>query len=362
MNTDTDTLWESIKGTTEERLRLNEALRDKERLVWLGRPAPKLCTVQRLLPIPFFTGFALFWASGLWLLTRDVFTGSVTLPMVLFLIPFFPVPFVVLSIGFSGLWEARQLRRSVYALTDHRALVLRKTLFGYKLSHWAANAYGDTLRRKDGSGDIVYETEERRAGRGGVHGFTELPDVESVVALLGTLAPTADEALPQDEEQPTSPKVTIIRAVFLGLVSLLLLGVAGILFSAGITESNTYLAVKGTITAVEKERHQSHGRHGSSSSTTYTPHYRYTVQNRVYKAKAPISSSTYSDCRVGDSISLIYPPDRPQDAIPDDFTSRWSLPSFLTFIGLGFGAGAVVPLIVARRKKKDGQALQPTDR
>lgn len=202
MNTDTDSLRKSIRSTDEERRRLNAAWGDKERLMWLGRPAPKLCTVQRLLPIPFFTGFALFWASGLWLVTRDVFTGSVTLPMVLFLIPFFPVPFVVLSIVFSGLWEARQLRRSVYALTDRRALVLRKTLFGYKLSHWAANAYGDTLCRKDGSGDIVYETEERRAGRGGVHGFTELPDVESVVALLGTLVPTANEALPRFSSPP----------------------------------------------------------------------------------------------------------------------------------------------------------------
>jgi hypothetical protein len=145
--------------------RLQSELQPGERLVWAGQPRPDLVSRQAWLLVPcgvVFTGFALFWmvtAGGMAAVAGGVNGGFGSL---FGCFPCFGIPFVLVGLFMltSPVWLRRQAHKTLYALTDRRAILFEPKWFRMATvrSYTAAGLSHLTRReRPDGSGDLVFE-------------------------------------------------------------------------------------------------------------------------------------------------------------------------------------------------------------
>jgi hypothetical protein len=98
------------------RQRLKESLFDDEQLLWVGQPVPEPWAS----PAGFFVFFGAFWVSSL--LYGLCSGGSPAMAFAL-------IPFT--GMLFAPLFNKWMQRRTIYALTNQRARVLRYTALGY---------------------------------------------------------------------------------------------------------------------------------------------------------------------------------------------------------------------------------------
>lgn len=110
--------------------------------------------------------------------------------------PLFGVPFALVGLGLmlSPVWLRRKLKRTGYALTNRRALLIEGGLFGSRLvKSYAPEDLSDLERveRANGSGDLVFErvatrvqSDDGRRVRTAPRGFLAIPDVRDVERLL----------------------------------------------------------------------------------------------------------------------------------------------------------------------------------
>ena len=185
MHPDSASLWESIRATDEQRHRINETLRDGERLLWLGRPKPgtgkQLATWGSLV---FAIVFYYFWLAMLWPFFSNV---NMQDPPWFDLLLFTAIALLPLSVIASLLPLLWAERCNVYAVTNRRAIALSRGLFRYRLKAWDAQDYLEITHDKNGTGNIVYEC--RQTGETTYReGLLDLPDVETVAALIGKAA------------------------------------------------------------------------------------------------------------------------------------------------------------------------------
>jgi hypothetical protein len=177
--------------------RVEEELESGERLLWTGQPRPGRFFLQSLPAFLFgipWTMFAVFWT----LLASGMFFGQ-DAPgpegpggqesMGLFAL--FGVPFILIGLGLlsSPFWAHRKAKRTVYAITEKRALIFEGGM-GTKVRSFAASALDSLERteRADGSGDIVFERQYYRGHKGGQRvrtiGFLGIRAVREVEQLL----------------------------------------------------------------------------------------------------------------------------------------------------------------------------------
>ncbi len=158
-------------------------------------------------------------------------------PQMLFF-PLFLLPFWLVGIGLavSPWWEQGLERRTVYVLTNTRAVVLKpstwkrqRTLKGYVL---VSDLIKEVVPRADGSGDIVFGYEERRSKNGIYYvpkGFLAVPQMERVLEMLRPLLPPAPEREEESESEP--PDRPSYVELVVGLV-FFIAGVAHVLYGA----------------------------------------------------------------------------------------------------------------------------------
>jgi hypothetical protein len=184
--------------------RVESELAQGERLVWVGQPLPGL---YRLRSIPmaiigiFFLGFSLLWLAltgGLAVVgagmagqadpAAGVGVGS-------FMGCFALVGLVPLAVGIglvtAPLWMGSMARKTVYALTDRRAIVFEPQLFRtVQVRSYTAAGLGAMSRveRGDGSGDLVFEEYTTRGSNNTTtttrRGFLAIPNVHQVEGLI----------------------------------------------------------------------------------------------------------------------------------------------------------------------------------
>ena len=99
-------------------------MRPHERLVWADRPTPSGRGTPALGRVAFgllFGGFAVFWTSAAWLMTRGVSSGAFGV-----FFPLFGVPFIAVGAGMvvAGIRSWREGGGTVYALSDQRVLII----------------------------------------------------------------------------------------------------------------------------------------------------------------------------------------------------------------------------------------------
>ena len=98
------------------RQKLQEHLPEDEKLLWVGQPVPEPWAS----PAGFFVLFGAFWVSAL---LYVICQGGIPV-MIFALIPF-------IGMLFAPLINKRMQQRTVYAVTNQRARVLRYTALGY---------------------------------------------------------------------------------------------------------------------------------------------------------------------------------------------------------------------------------------
>ena len=98
------------------RQKLQEHLPEDEKLLWVGQPVPEPWAS----PAGFFVFFGAFWVSALLYVLCSV--GSPAMAFAL-------IPFIGMLL--APLFNKWMQRRTVYALTNQRARVLRYTVLGY---------------------------------------------------------------------------------------------------------------------------------------------------------------------------------------------------------------------------------------
>jgi hypothetical protein len=175
-------------------------VRPGESVRWLDRPIParlaRSAWPMALFAIP-WTAFALFWIWGATHGTCDAPTPEARL------FPLFGVPFVLVGLGLfaSPLWVLRSARRTVYLVTDQRAVVLSA---GWRGSVSARSFEPEKLcdlrrtQRADGSGDLVFGEDVRSGSKGGTrtvpYGFLAVRNVREAEEYVRALARRAPRA------------------------------------------------------------------------------------------------------------------------------------------------------------------------
>src|SRR5947209_6334372 len=132
--------------------RVARDLAPEEKLIWVGQPRIDLSLRAAWFLVPmgiFFTGFALVW-----MLVAGLFTFGLLAPCGL--------PFIAIGIGLiaSPAWLRAMARRTIYALTDRRAIVWQPSWFGrVVVQSFTAAGLGQMTRleRPDGSGNLVFQ-------------------------------------------------------------------------------------------------------------------------------------------------------------------------------------------------------------
>jgi hypothetical protein len=184
-----------------QRDQVNAELQSGEQITWLDQPiAARLARTSLpavLFGIP-WTIFAIFWVV-------TAFKGvSQSHDSGLFqFFPLFGVPFILVGIGLlsSPYWAARSGRRTVYVLTDRRAIVLRTVFFGgLNVRSFEAATLTDLQRKqnRDGSGDLIFARDLHSTNRGTKYtldiGFVAVRDVQNVENLVRALAARSAES------------------------------------------------------------------------------------------------------------------------------------------------------------------------
>jgi len=155
-----------------------------ERLLWYGRPDPKRqlrgSLIVMLFGIP-WTAFALFWtgaASGL--IWSDEEFGWYSL------FGLFGVPFVLVGLGMltSPYWIYRNAQRTVYALSNRRAMIISGTP-ARKIQSFAGPDIDliERTERANGKGDVMFATITTNKNIQRI-GFTGINDARRVEQLL----------------------------------------------------------------------------------------------------------------------------------------------------------------------------------
>lgn len=165
-----------------------------ERVVWQSRPVPAWFTAASvtmfLLAIP-WTAFAVFWAWGAGTIGPSALPSGVST-----LFALFEIPFILIGIGMltSPIWFYRQSLKTVYVITDQRALSFVQGWWSLTVRSYSPAQLGSLTRREraDGSGDLMFERREWCDSDGDRRreelGFLRVPDVRQVEQLVTSLA------------------------------------------------------------------------------------------------------------------------------------------------------------------------------
>ncbi|MFO0829190.1 MAG: hypothetical protein U0572_13705 [Phycisphaerales bacterium] len=176
-------------------------LEPSERLLWMEQPIPRFFSGASLgaflFAIP-WTAFAIFWICGAaGFKVPDLSKGGASL------FPLFGLPFVLIGLAMlsTPIWAYRGMRRTIYVVTDRRAIVFeggRKTT----IRSFEPSRLKDVFRRekRDGSGDVVFEqgltTGPRGSSRSYDLGFLGVRDPRSVEQIVKKLSQQAVAPLP----------------------------------------------------------------------------------------------------------------------------------------------------------------------
>lgn len=173
--------------------KVKRELESGERILWMEQPIPRYFTAMStgafLFAIP-WTAFAVFWmcgASGFKM--PDFSKGGFSF------FPLFGLPFFLIGIGMlsSPLWSYRKAFKTVYVITDRRAITFdagwTTTIRSYPPDR-LQNIH--RKEKRDGSGDVVLGQRVWSGSEGGQQsqdlGFLNIRDPKTVEQMLRKLA------------------------------------------------------------------------------------------------------------------------------------------------------------------------------
>lgn len=150
-----------FEAVNEQQAVVQSELRDGERLLWADRPDPQRALKQAfviwIFAIP-WTAFAVFW-----IVMAATMSSGAPGPgsfFALFGLPFLLIGFVMLA---SPWWAQAKAKRTTYAITDQRVLII-ETGKTRKVESYSADDLGNISRveRPDRSGDLTFAQKSYR--------------------------------------------------------------------------------------------------------------------------------------------------------------------------------------------------------
>ncbi len=196
--------------SVQEREWVEQQLTPGEELLLICKPATSLWKpgyAYRMFFATLWNG-ALFGLFGTMIVTHTTLEKIIEKPVILLLFLFL-LPFYLIGIGFiiSPWWERENDRRTVYVLTNRRAIVLRpsmlrrrRTCRSFPMAHDLIKEVREYRHRR---GDIIMGHEEHH-GRHGIQlipqGFLFVDHVHELAALIRPHLP--DAPAPETEETP----------------------------------------------------------------------------------------------------------------------------------------------------------------
>lgn len=188
------------------RNRINAELQTGERLLWAAQPIPALYARSAWPMMLFglvFTGFSLFWIGGaagmLWFSDHGPVHEGFGIGRIFSCFPLFGLPFFAVGMGLvtSPIWMRRAARRSIYAVTDRRAIVCQGRAWGgVEIRSFGPGDLTAMTRieRGNGAGDLIFregysesfDSEGHRTSNRKVIGFVAVEGVHDVEHLVRT--------------------------------------------------------------------------------------------------------------------------------------------------------------------------------
>jgi hypothetical protein len=190
----------------EAQSRIAGELQPGEKLIWAAQPIPALYARSgwglAIFGI-FFGGFALFWiamAGGMMWFSNDGPPGGGSgIGKAFSCFPLFGLPFLAIGVGMltAPIWMRRNAARTVYGLTDRRAILCQgKTFGGVEVRSFGPPdlTHMTRVERANGTGDLIfrevistsYDSEgDRRTNRTRI-GFIAIERVRDVENLVRT--------------------------------------------------------------------------------------------------------------------------------------------------------------------------------
>lgn len=173
--------------------KIDRELEAGERVVWKGKPIPRFFTPSStgafLFALP-WTAFAIVWMLGAAEFKMPDFNEGKDL------FPLFGVPFLLIGLGMlsSPFWAYWRSLKTVYVITEKRALTFDGGVFTTTIRSYAPHKLQDLFRREksNGTGDVLIDRRDWRDTDGDQQteelGFLRLENPKEIEALLKELA------------------------------------------------------------------------------------------------------------------------------------------------------------------------------
>ncbi len=193
--------------TPQEREGVDSILRPTEYLCWAVRPQPRLRDCVRWDLFLFGLVWTAFVILGLlsWLDLVPISHDAVEIEDFVALGAFALVGLAILS---APLFQRRRIRRSLYLLTQRRAIILEPRWRGWRHYLWALNKRL-LLRRSleaDGSGNLWFLREYYADGQNHRNGFLGLPDLAQAERRIATILSERQQSRGGESPAPATSK------------------------------------------------------------------------------------------------------------------------------------------------------------
>ncbi len=181
----------------EVRQKIDRELQPGESIRWVEQPVARMFTLASL-PVLFFaipwTSFAIFWICGASGFKVPDFSRGIQ-PEHLF--PLFGVPFVLIGLGMlsSPFWAWQAARKTVYLITNKRAILIQSGVSTTIRSYTPAQI-NHTYRKegRNGIGDVIIAVRKWKDSDGDQMteeiGFIGIRNPQEVEKMLKNLAET----------------------------------------------------------------------------------------------------------------------------------------------------------------------------
>jgi hypothetical protein len=192
--------------TPEQEQRVLAELGPGESLVWIGQPRPDLMARGSCVLVGmgvFFLVFSVIWIGATLFMSNQFAAQAGAVGAISMLFSACGLPFVAVGIFMlsAPVWMRNRARRTIYALTDRRAIVWEAGWFGSTMTRsYTRAALGNLSRdeRADGAGDLIFQEfvtlstnsdgyRTSQLNRRGFLGINHVREVEQLVrqTLLG---------------------------------------------------------------------------------------------------------------------------------------------------------------------------------
>lgn len=170
---------------------VDREIEEDERILWMDGPVPHYFNAHSisasLFAIP-WTAFAIFWTFGAWGQAKNIEFAL------------FGVPFILIGLGMlcTPLWVYRNSLKSVYVITDQRAIIFDGGITKTTIRSYPPDQLQEVYRKEKrrGTGDVLLSSRRWRDSDGDQRmqelGFMNIANAKEVEGLVKQLAQQDD--------------------------------------------------------------------------------------------------------------------------------------------------------------------------